>query len=115
MCSFSWEEKCAGFVSETLEKVKQFWRQRFLGVFHWQWGVFESISWMGVWILTLNLRSGEPYQNGGDDERAVGQRVRDVGGPVLVAVRHVKATVGVPDPNLHRGERVRGCPHPHNP
>lgn len=56
-----------------------------------------------------NVQLWEPYQDGGDDERAVGQGVRDVGGAVLVAVRHVKATVGVPDPNLHTGERVRAA------
>lgn len=35
----------------------------------------------------------EAYQNGGDDKRPVSQGIRDVGRSVLVAVRHVKATV----------------------
>lgn len=52
---------------------------------------------------------GQTYQNGGDDKRPVSQGICDVGRPVLVAVCHVKATVWVPNPNLHRREQVSGC------
>lgn len=43
--------------------------------------------------LVVSPLPSETYQNGGDDKRPVSQGIRDVGRPVLVAVRHVKATV----------------------
>lgn len=49
------------------------------------------------------------YQNGGDNEGSVGQRIRDIVGPVFVAVCHVEPTVGVPNPNLHKTQHIRGC------
>lgn len=49
------------------------------------------------------------YQNGGDNECPVGQRISDVVGPVFVAIRHVQPTVGVPNSNLHRTQGIRGC------
>ena len=45
-----------------------------------------------AWLMVPPLPS-ETYQNGGDDKRPVSQGIRDVGRSVLVAVRHVKATV----------------------
>lgn len=50
------------------------------------------------------------YQNGRDNQCPVSQRVCDVGWSVLVAVRHVKATVGVPHADLRRREQVKVCP-----
>lgn len=61
---------------------------------------------MGVWIKGQSLTA---YQNSGNNERSVSQRIRDIVGPVSVAIRHVQPTVGVPDPNLHRTQDVRGC------
>lgn len=52
------------------------------------------------------------YQNGGDNECPVGQRISDVVGPVFVAIRHVQPTVGVPNSNLHRTQSIRGCQLP---
>ena len=49
------------------------------------------------------------YQNCGDDECSVGQWISDIIGPVFVAIRHVKPTVGVPNPNLYRTQYIRGC------
>lgn len=64
---------------------------------------FRSV---GVWTKGRNFTA---YQNSGDNECAVSQRVRDIVGPVSVAIRHVQPTVGVPNPNLHRTQDVRGC------
>jgi hypothetical protein len=62
-------------------------------------------SSVGVWIKGQNFTA---YQNSGDNERSVSQRICDIVGPVSVAIRHVQPTVGVPNPNLHRTQDVRG-------
>lgn len=61
-----------------------------------------------AWMRTPALPT-KTYQNGCDDQRPVSQGVGDVGRPVFVAVRHVKAAVGVPDADLHRTKLVRAC------
>lgn len=43
--------------------------------------------------LMVSPPPSETYQNGGDDKCPVSQGIRDVGRSVLIAVRHVKATV----------------------